>query len=414
MRTARRAATRPTAEPTAGARIITGWGRRPGTRQAPAQACHPVGGFLQPLPVERAVADRGHQGVADREVVVLAAVPSQAQQVGTGRHGQHRGPGNAEHVSGRPHLQRVRDDHPGEPELAAQQPGDRGRGHRGGKVAGEFGHPQVAGHDGEGAGPDRRLERRQVDQPQLGQAALDGGDGLVGVRAGAAVPGEVLGARGHASALQAGHCRGGVPGHQAGVRAEGPRADGRAVRRAQYVGAWREVEVDPERGQVGADGPVDRLGQRNVVYRAEGSVARVRAAVRVRHAGDVAALLVDRDHWVVSRRRRAQHRGQRTDLVRSRDVLAEQGNSGQAAAERVEHPARRGQSRERRDEDRLGQAAQHGVRRPDVRVLAHPFTAPAIRPLVMRRWTMRKKTRTGSVNRVEEAMIDPQSTVPRP
>ena len=69
---------------------------------------------------KRAVADRGHQGVADRDVVVLAAVPSQAQQVGTGRHGQHRGPGNAEHVSGRPHLQRVRDDHPGEPELAAQ------------------------------------------------------------------------------------------------------------------------------------------------------------------------------------------------------------------------------------------------------------------------------------------------------
>ncbi len=69
---------------------------------------------------------------------------------------------------------------------------------------------------------------------------------------------------------------------------------------------------------------------------------------------------------------------------------------------------------EGRDEDRVGQPAQHRVRRPDVGVLAHPFTAPAIRPLVMRRWTMRKKTSTGIVNRVEAAMIDPQSTVPRP
>ena len=117
-------------------------------------------------------------------------------------------------------------------------------------------------------------------------------------RAGAAVPGEVLGAGGHARALQAGHCRGGVPRHQRGVRAERPGADHRAVRRAEHVGARREVDVDPERGQVGADRPVDRLGQRDVVHRAERGVARVRAAVRVRHPGDVAALLVDRDHRV--------------------------------------------------------------------------------------------------------------------
>ena len=80
---------------------------------------------------------------------------------------------------------------------------------------------------------------------------------------------------------------------------------------------------------------------------------------------------------------------------------------------RVEYPARRGRVRERRDEDRVGQASQDRVGCPQS-VLAHPFTAPAIRPLVMRRWTMRKKISTGIVNRVEEAMIDPQSTVPRP
>ena len=101
-------------------------------------------------------------------------------------------------------------------------------------------------------------------------------------------------------------------------------------------------------------------------------------------------------------------------LARSRDVLPEQGDAGQAPAECVEHPAGSGRAGERRDEDRVGQASQHRVRRPDVRVLAHPFTAPATRPLVMRRWTMRKKTITGIVKRVEAAMIDPQSTVPRP
>ena len=42
--------------------------------------------------------------VADREILVLAAVPAQAQQVGARRHGQHRRLGNAEHFPGGPHL----------------------------------------------------------------------------------------------------------------------------------------------------------------------------------------------------------------------------------------------------------------------------------------------------------------------
>ena len=112
--------------------------------------------------------------------------------------------------------------------------------------------------------------------------------------------------------------------------------------------------------------------------------------------------------------RGAQPGGQRAHLVRSRDVLAEQGDAGQAAAERVEDPARGRGAGERRDEDGVGQPGQHRVRGPDRRVLAHPFTAPATRPLTIRRWTMRKKTITGMVNRVEAAMMPPQSTDPRP
>ena len=65
---------------------------RPGARQAPAQARDPVGSLFQSGPVQRAVADRGDQRRANREILVLAAVPAQAQQVGTRGHGQHRRP----------------------------------------------------------------------------------------------------------------------------------------------------------------------------------------------------------------------------------------------------------------------------------------------------------------------------------
>ena len=92
-------------------------------------------------------------------------------------------------------------------------------------------------------------------------------------------------------------------------------------------------------------------------------------------------------------------------LIRSRDVLAEERDAGQAAAERVEDPAWGRGAGERRDEDGVGQPGQHGVRGPDRRVLAHPFTALAIRPLTIRRWTMRKKTITGMVNRVEAPLV---------
>jgi len=68
----------------------------------------------------------------------------------------------------RPHLQRVRDDHPGEAQLTAEQPG-HGRGRQAGRqVPGQFRQPQVAGHDRRDARADRRLERRQVAPPQLG------------------------------------------------------------------------------------------------------------------------------------------------------------------------------------------------------------------------------------------------------
>ncbi len=39
----------------------------------------------------------------------------------------------------------------------------------------------------------------------------------------------------------------------------------------------------------------------------------------------------------------------------------------------------------------------------------HPFTAPAVSPPTILFWTIRKNSRTGSVNRVEAAIVAPQS-----
>ena len=272
----------------------------------------------------------------------------------------------------------------------------------------------MAGHNRDGPGADRGREGRQVPLAQLGQAALDGGDGRVRVGAGAAVAGEVLGARGHARALQAGHRGGGVSRHQVGVRAEGAGADRRAVRRAEHVGARRQVEVDPQGSQIKTDGPGDSPGKRHVVDRAERRVPRIRAAVGVRDPGDVPALLVDRDHRIGGGNRgsRTQGSGQRAHLLRRDDIRAEQRDARQPPRQRLQDPPRRRTPRERRDEDGVRQPGQARVRAGLQR--RHPFTAPATRPARRRRWTSRKKAKTGTVNSVEAAMIAPQSAPFRP
>jgi hypothetical protein len=63
-----------------------------------------------------------------------------------------------------------------------------------------------------------------------------------------------------------------------------------------HVHRGGQVERDAQGGQVGAQGRVYGLGQADVVDRAQGGVARVRAAAVMGDPGDVAALLVDGDH----------------------------------------------------------------------------------------------------------------------
>ncbi len=84
--------------------------------------------------------------------------------------------------------------------------------------------------------------------------------------------------------------------------------------------------------------------------------------------------------------------------------------SPRSSASRIQR--RRGNPGKRRDQDRVRQPGQGRVRARLQR--GHPFTAPATRPARRRRWTSRKKTKTGIVNSVEAAMIAPQSAPFRP
>jgi hypothetical protein len=374
-----------------------------GIGQPGPQPRHPVRRIFQPGTGQRAGRHRLRQRRADGVVHRLVGVPSQADQVNAGRDREHRRRRNPVHAAGRVHLQPVGDHHAIEAEFAAEQADDRGPGERRREVAGQLGHPKVPRHDGQRPGRDGRRERRQVAGAQLGQRAGDRGQRQVRVGGGAAVPREMLGARGHASSLKARHGRRHMAGHQVRVRSEGPGADHRAAPRREHVGARREVGVDAKPREVTADRGVHVPGQRHVVRHPERGVPRVGAARRVGHPGDVTALLVDRDDRLY-RRGRAERLGQGSGVAQ--DVPAEQGDAGQATLKRLANPGRRGGSGEGRDEDGI---RERGQRRVDARFGGrHPFTPPATRPLASRRWVNRKNARTGMVKRVEDAMIAPQ------
>ncbi len=163
----------------------------------------------------------------------------------------------------------------------------------------------------------------------------------------------------------------------------------------------RQGQIDAETRGLGCPRCGVRVrGQRHVVDEAECDRARrVAAAGRV-EPGDVAAFLVDRDHDVGTSI--AQLRAELVRPARRRP------RSGRTATHR---PVRRGPrasshggglgSHERSQQARGREATIAGG--------AHPFTAPAVRPLVTRRCTSRKKTTTGIAINVEPAITPPQS-----
>ncbi|MGX1249309.1 hypothetical protein RKD48_001820 [Streptomyces ambofaciens] len=162
------------------------------------------------------------------------------------------------------------------------------------------------------------------------------GQVVVGVDGDVAVTGEVLGAGGDAGRLEAADPRGGVPGDHLGVRAEGAHADDRVVRVGVHVRARRVVEAHPGRAQLAAEVGGDGLGQRRVVDRAEGEVARPGGPGGGLDAGDVARLLVDRDDQIGVLG--AQPGGQPGDLLGGDDVAGEEHDGGQSVADVAQDP----------------------------------------------------------------------------
>ena len=147
-----------------------------------------------------------------------------------------------------------------------------------------------------------------------------------------------------------------MPAHQVGAVPERAGPDDRVPRGGVHVHRRRQVHVDADGGQVGPESPVHRPGERRVVDRAEGGVARVRTAGEVAQPGDVAPLLVDRDHRF--RRRGAQRRSQRGQLLGPGDVRAEERHARKTVFQCLQQPARSGTAGERRDEDSVGEAGE--------------------------------------------------------
>src|SRR5690606_37572278 len=137
----------------------------------------------------------------------------------------------------------------------------------------------------------------------------------------------------------------------------------------------------------------DPCRQVHVVEAAEHRVAGVGRRGAGGQAGDVTALLVDGDDGVGVGG--ADLRGQCRRLVVVDEVVGEQADPGQARFQPGAQPGGERGAPEPGQED-----PQWG---------AHPFSAPATRPLVIRPCTMRKKTITGIATSVEPAMITAQS-----
>ena len=119
----------------------------------------------------------------------------------------------------------------------------------------ERGHQQVAGHHRLHPGGDGGAERGQLAGVQPVPVGGDPGQVVVGVDAGVAVPGEVLGAGGDAGGLEPADPGGGVPGDQRRVGAEGADADHRVVGVGVDVGVRGVVEGDPRARPARRRGP---------------------------------------------------------------------------------------------------------------------------------------------------------------
>ena len=148
-------------------------------------------------------------------------------------------------------------------------------------------HQHVPGHDRGDAGVDRGPERHQLPIPQQGPVGVDAGDAEVRVGGGVAVAGEVLGAGAPrrppaAPATKAAPCR----ATSAGVGAERAHADHRVGRvRCSRRRHGARSRSNPSAASPAPIAAATACGQRDVVDRAQGGVARARSCRWRRRAG---------------------------------------------------------------------------------------------------------------------------------
>ena len=165
----------------------------------------------------------------------------------------------------------------------------------GGRVAGQRGHREVAGHDHPDAGVDRRPERRRARAPRAPRAiAIDDGELVVGVDRPIALPGKCLAAPATPADWSPRSQADAERGDRRRVVAEGPDAERRVGRVRGDVEDRPVVDVDPDRPELEPDRPPDALGEGRVAGRTDGHrPGEGRPAVA--EGEELAALLVGRD-----------------------------------------------------------------------------------------------------------------------
>ena len=201
-------------------------------------------------------------------------------------------------------------------------------------LAGNFGKGEVAGHDRRDSLPDQEPVGDQFALPELVEIGADPRQHQVGIAVRGAVAGEVLGGGHDAGTLQAakeGHRQ--QPGlHRIGT--ERARADHRGRGIGVHVHGGREVHVDAERGQLGAEVAPGVVRVRGQAGCAQGEVA---GSLRrgVLDVADPAPLLVGGDEQRnlprLAPRRLLQRRGGGGELIQTCRVAGKELDAAEAA-----------------------------------------------------------------------------------
>ena len=310
-----------------------------------AQAAQPLPGalgpFVQVLARDAPGADRGEHRVvrlAEHLLVVAAQRGAQAQQIRARLEGAHGRLPVAGALGDRGHVERVGDDQA--VEVAAHGPVQQraGPGRDGGGPLPQGGHEHVSGHHR--VEPGRDPPRSEVLALELGGVEVDPGQGGVGVGGGRAVAREVLRAGAQARLDQPGRDGAGVQGDPVRLVPEGARADHGVRRVGGDVEHRGEVEVDVAGAQQVSERPPGAAAQVGVADLAESPGGGQGGAGRGLQAGDVPALLVDRDHAVLGPR--VDGAGEVAGRPRIRGVVPEEDHRGEAAVEGLLEEGRHG------------------------------------------------------------------------